>query len=955
MKFSSLSTMFGLLVATASCSSVDTSAPIDLVDPFIGTGFHGHTYPGATVPFGAVQLGPDTRMGNWDACSGYHYSDSTIDGFSMTHLSGTGCIDLADILFRPVPGNAPMPFSHKNEKASPGYYEVTLTDPSIKVELTASEHCGLQRYTYPDNQQATVTIDLFHSLEPGESRDSIQLAIVGNDCVQGMRITSGWTPNQHIYFTTRFSAPFEKAEFDSAHTTVTLTFAPDLHCVMSRTGISSVSVANAAENLQAEISDFDFDATHAAARALWSQELDKIIVEGGSLSERRTFYTALYHTMVVPNIVSDINGQYRRNNQEIATLDGNAKRYSTFSIWDTYRAWNPLMTIINPGLVGDMVNSMMDMYDAQGELPIWPLASGETKCMIGYHSASVIADAHLKGIGGFDSKKALDAMVTSSNINEKGSEQYTSMGFIPANEKREAVSVQLEFAYDDWCIARMAESIGDTATARQYYNRAQSYANVFDGSTRFFRGKRGDGNWVGSFNPQAVDRSFTEATPWQYRFYAPHDVNGLINLFGGREAFASALDSIFLVSSEIVGELSDITGMKGQYAHGNEPSHHIAYLYNYVGQPWKTQALTRQLLSEMYQDTPEGIIGNEDCGQMSAWYVMTALGLYPFAPGNGEYSITTPLFPRATIKLGNGKTLIITANNPDKNHYIKSLSFNGKPVDVNYLTHEQLMEGGELKFELASSPVTTRGTADASLPYSLTKNQKVSVPYIAEDLYLFLNNSTVTMGTATEGAEIHYTVDGSEPTVESPLYTKPFTIDASTSFKVKAFKDGMEPSNTVSLRAEKAELHPSTAITGLKNGVSYTYVEGVFNRVAQLASSTVKEQGVMPEPSIAGAHQPDHFGYTFTGYINVPVDGVYTFMTRSDDGSVLKIGDEVVVNNDGSHAAIPATGLIPLAKGLHPFTLLYFEDYEGEELSWGWALPGSDEIVPIPANVLFTK
>lgn len=955
MKSLSLTALAAILIATASCGTKEALTPVELVDPFIGTGFHGHTFPGATVPFGAVQLSPDTRMGNWDACGGYHYSDSTIDGFSMTHLSGTGCLDLGDVLFRPVAGTTPLPFSHKNEEASPGYYEVTLTNPSIKVQLTATTHCGMQCYTYPEGTPAVVVIDLNHSLEPGESRDSIAMAPAGADRVEGVRVTTGWTPNHHVFFSTQFSEKFEKAEYSADSTLLTLTFPANVRSVAIRTGVSAVSSANAAANLEAEMPGFDFDAVRAKARAMWAEELGKIEVEGGTLAERRTFYTALYHSMITPYTVSDANGQYRRNNQQIAQLpDSTSRRYSTLSLWDTYRAWHPLMTIINPALVIDIVNSMLDMYDATGELPIWPLASADTKCMIGYHAASVIADAYAKGITGFDPRKALDAMVASSNINAKGSDSYTTLGYIPANEKREAVSLQLEYAYDDWCIATMAQSLGDTVVAKKYFDRARSYANVFDGATRFFRGKRSDGLWMAPFCPQAVDRAFTEATPWQYRFYVPHDVNGMINLFGGREAFTAALDSIFTVSSEIVGEQSDITGMLGQYAHGNEPSHHIAYLYNYVGQPYKTQELTRRLLSEMYSDTPEGLIGNEDCGQMSAWYVMTALGLYPVAPGNGEYAITTPLFPKTTIHLGNGKTLTITANDPAKNHYIRSLSFNGKPIDTNFITHAMLMEGGELKFDLTSE-ITNRGTAPEAAPTSLTNEEQASVPYIKEDLYLFLDSATATLGTVTPGAEVRFTTDGTEPTLSSSLYTAPLRLTSSQTIKAKAFKQGIKPSATLTVKAEKAELQPAVAAVGLKPGVSYKYVEGTFSRVAQMASRPVVASGIMPEPTIKDARQPDHFGYTFTGYINVPADGVYTFQTKSDDGSTLTIGNRLVVNNDGSHSAVPATGLVPLAKGLHPFTLLYFEDYEGEELSWGWALPGTTEIVPIPASALFTR
>ncbi len=942
----------GLLLG--SCATADNSAPVDLVDPMIGTGFHGHTYPGATTPFGAVQFSPDTRAGNWDACSGYHYSDSTINGFSLTHLSGTGCCDLGDILFSPTSTDTPLPFSHKAEKATPGFYEVTFTEPAIKAELTAAEHSGMARFSYPEGIEPSVFINLRHEIATGEPVDSAYLTVSGPAEVSGLRMSSGWSPLHRVYFVAQFSEPIASSSVEADSSKAVLKFAPGKPVTM-RVGISGVSVANARLNLESEMKSFDFEAQAAAARNAWEAELSKIKIEGGSLEERRTFYTAMYHCMVAPNVVSDVNGQFRRNNQQVGQASEGTKRYSTLSIWDTFRAWHPLMTLIEPKLASDIAGSMLDMYDATGELPIWPLGSNETKCMIGYHSASVLADAYMKGIGGFDPKAALDAMVKSSNINEKGSEYYTTMGYIPANIKREGVSCQLEYAYDDWCIATMAQAMGDTATANQYFKRAASYENVFDGNSRFFRGKRADGNWVSPFNPRAVDRNFTEATPWQYRFFAPHDVQGLANLLGGRDALIAAIDSMFTQPSELIGEQSDITGLIGQYAHGNEPSHHIVYLYNYLGQPWKTQEWTRRLMREMYAPTPEGIIGNEDCGQMSAWYVMTALGIYPVCPGSGEYALTAPMFPKAEISLADGKTLTIVANNPSKNQYIESVTLNGKSVDTNFITHAALMQGGTLEFKLTDKPVMTRGTSPEAAPMSMTKVQRVSVPYAVEDLYLFVDSTKVTLGTTTAGAKIRYTLDGSEPTQQSTLYSAPFTIDRSLTVKARAFKEGMEPSSVMTVQAERAELMAAANIRPTTPGLNYSYYEGNMARTSDIEKYKPVKSGMLPTPSIAEAQQPDHFGFKFTGYIYAPTDGVYTFMTKSDDGSVLYIGNRKVVDNDGGHSAVSATGLIALAKGFHPFTLLYFEDYEGEELSWGWATPGTVDIKPIATSSIYAK
>ncbi|WP_418696290.1 GH92 family glycosyl hydrolase [Bacteroides sp.] len=960
----------------SSCSSGKQS-PVDYVDPFIGIGFHGHTYPGATVPFGAVQLSPDTRAGNWDACAGYHYDDATLKGFSHTHLSGTGCIDLGDILFRPTtqkPDLAaeniyqPAAFSHKDEKASAGYYSVLLKDEGIKAELTATTHVGMHRYTFPSGKEASVIIDLAHLLDNEYIYEAALEQIAANE-IAGMRRTRGWTDNQYVYFVAQFSKPFKTVEFVqdkkmiSAETKLTGT---DLQALLSfddsdgepivaKVGLSIVSEENARENLEAEVADFNFDAVRTAARSAWEQALSAITVEGGNTDDLKNFYTAMYHAMVVPDVVSDVNGEYRRHDMQIGQSPKGEKQYSTFSIWDTFRAWNPLMTLIDTTLVNNMVNSYLNIYNASGELPIWPLSAGETGTMIGYHSVSVIADAYLKGIRGFDAEKALNAMIVSSEKNKKGADYYIKYGFIPSNIKKESISCLLEFAYDDWCIARMAQAMGKEDVYQKYIERSQNYINVFDGSTKFFRPKRMDGNWETPFNLVEIGRAYTEATAWQYRFFVPHDVYGMVQLFGGKEEFVAALDSIFTVESEVDGDLVDITGLIGQYVHGNEPSHHIAYLYDYVGQPWKTQEMTRRLLHEMYQPTPEGVIGNEDCGQMSAWYILSSLGLYSVCPGSNEFTLTSPLFEKAVVTLAGGKTLTILANNPKKNIYISKVELNGKQIDTNFITYEQLMEGGELRFTLSDKPDKARGVSEEASPYSYTRENVVSIPYIDRDLNLFMDKTTVTLATATEGAVIRYTLDGSEPTETSSLYEQPFELDKTTQIKAKGFKDGFRPSRTLSIMATKAELKAALQVHPTQNGTSYKYYEGMYQKVADVEKNPLVETGILPEPSIKGARQEDHFGYIFSGLINVPEDGVYTFQTRSDDGSVLYIDNELVVNNDGSHAAIPATGLIALKKGFHPYTLYYFEDYEGEHLSWAWKLPSAKGLAPIPVSTLFVE
>ena len=975
MKVRNIIHMACLAALLAACTSQKEN-PVDFIDPFIGTGFHGHTYPGATVPFGAVQLSPDTRAGNWDACAGYHYDDSTLTGFSHTHLSGTGCIDLGDLLIRPTtqtvdpsrqPMYAPAAFRHEDEKAEAGYYAVLLHEEGIRAELTATAHTGVHRYTFPKESTPTIIVDLKHSLDNEHIYES-SLQVVNPHEMTGMRNTRGWSDNQRIYFVIQCSQPFEKAtlvsnqkalegkEAEGTDLQALLKFKDHTsEPIVMKVGLSIVSVENARENLQAEVEGFDFDAVKQAAYHTWNDAVSAIKVEGGTEEQKTNFYTALYHSMVVPNVVSDVNGQYRRHDQTIGQLPQGTVQYSTFSLWDTFRAWNPMMTLIDTTLVTNMIHSFLHIYDASGELPLWPLSAGETGTMIGYHSASVIADAYMKGIRGFDAEKALEALVVSSEKNQKGADYYISKGFIPSNIKKESISCLLEFAYDDWCIAQLAQALGKQEIYDTYIRRSQQYLNVFDGATRFFRPKRMDGNWETPFNPNEVGRAYTEATAWQYRFFVPHDVNGMVQLFGGKEAFTSALDDIFHTDAQVDGDLVDITGLIGQYAHGNEPSHHIAYLYNYIGQPWKTQAMTRRLLDEMYAPTPEGIVGNEDCGQMSAWYILSSLGLYAVCPGSNEFTFTTPLFEKATLQLANGKTLTITANHPEKNLYIDKVELNGKEIETNFVTYEQLMGGGELHFSLTDQPNRKRGVTADSAPYSFTKEAVVSIPYVDKDLNLFMDSVMVNLATATAVATVHYTLDGSEPTQQSPVFNAPLVLKNTTQINAKAFKDGFQPSSTLSIQATKAVLNRGKIILDHqpKNGTTYKYYEGHFQKVADMQQKHFVEKGIVSEPSLEKARQEDHYGFEFSGLIDVPEDGVYTFQTRSDDGSVLYIDQTLVVDNDGSHAAIPATGSIALKKGWHSYRLLYIEDYEGQHLSWAWKLPSGEKLEPIPASRLY--
>lgn len=966
MKKTIFYTAFLLVVLSFSCAKTPKQ-PIDYVNPLIGTGFHGHTYPGATAPYGAVQLSPDTRKGDWDACSGYHYSDSTIIGFSHTHLSGTGCADLGDILFHPTSKAInsdgqritiePLAFSHKDEKASPGYYSVDFKKEGILAELTATTYTGIHRYTFNKDLPRSIIVDLNHLLTE-ETIDMVELKHSGVNEITGMRRTQGWVTNQYVYFVAQFSKDFEKVSLLDDNKQAVLSFGQsDGLPIVAKVAISIVSEENARENLKNDTEDFDFEMAHSQTRNKWIDELNAIVVESSNEDNLANFYTAMYHSKIVPNIASDVNGQYRGHNMKIGQLDSKQKYYSTFSLWDTFRAWNPLMTLIDTDLVNQMAQSYMIMYDGSGELPIWPLSAGETHTMIGYHSVSVLADAYLKGVldEKFDIEKAYQAMKTSSDNNKKGSDYYIKYGFIPSNIKKESVSCLLEYAYDDWCIAQVAEKLGYEEDAKRYKERALSYINVFDGETKFFRGKRIDGNWETPFNPYTPGRDYTEATAWQYRFFVPHDVNGMIQLFGGKDQFIEALDHLFSTESKIDGDLVDLTGLIGQYIQGNEPSHHMAYLFNYVGQPWKTQYWTRRILDELYAPTPEGISGNEDCGQMSAWYILSSLGFYQVCPGTDQFILTSPLFDKTTMQLANGKTLSIIANNPDKNIYIEKITLNGEILENNYITYSQIMGGGTLEYTLTKEPNKERGIADKTYPYSLTKNQVVSIPYTNIDLDLFMSEIAVPIQSATSGTKIYYTLDGTEPSEKSALYPEPLKISRSTTIKAKAFKDGYQSSKIFEIQATKAELKSATSQKGQTNGVSYQYYEGFFSSVDDVVKMTAKRKGTLSEPSITEADQEDHFAFVFEGLIEVPQDGVYEFMTKSDDGSVLYIDNKMIVNNDGSHAAISATGRIALQKGLHRYRLIYFEDYEGEYFSWGWKTPSSKDFGDIPAKYLFVK
>lgn len=727
--------LFISLVAFGACVSNKQTQPstdyTQLVNPFIGTDFTGNTYPGAQAPFGMVQLSPDNGLPGWDRISGYFYPDSTIAGFSHTHLSGTGAGDLYDISFMPVTlpyqeAEAPLgiysKFSHADEEASAGYYRVLLKDYDINVELTATERCGIQRYTFPEGESA-VFLNLKKAMNWDFTNDSY-IEIIDSCTIQGYRFSEGWARGQHVYFRTRFSKPFVSVEMDTTAialkgkrvgTAYIARFNFDTEKgeqIVLSTALSGVSMEGAAKNMAAEAPHNDFDKYLAETKDNWNRQLGKIEVTGDNKDDKVNFYTALYHTMIAPTIYSDVDGAYYGPDKKIHQTDGWVN-YGTFSLWDTYRAAHPLFTYTEPQRVNDMVKSFIAFYEQNGRLPVWNFWGSETDMMIGYHAVPVIVDAYLKGIGDFDAEKALEACVATANLDDyRGIGLYKKLGYIPYNIKDEynaenwSLSKTLEYAFDDYCIAEMARKMGRTQLADEFYKRSQNYRNVFNPASSFMQPIDDKGVFQPNFSPDDYTAHICESNGWQYFWSVQQDIKGLIALTGGKDRFTEKLDSMFTYIPAGNADLPLFsTGMIGQYAHGNEPSHHVIYLYNKVRQPWKTQKYAAQVMHDLYFNAPAGLCGNEDCGQMSAWYVFSAMGFYPVNPVSGEYEIGTPLFPEIQMHLDNGKTFTVLAPGVSReNIYIQSVKVNGQPYDKSYITHRQIMDGATVEFEMGPEP-----------------------------------------------------------------------------------------------------------------------------------------------------------------------------------------------------------------------------------------------------------
>lgn len=740
------STMLILSACTANTNVEDYSAH---VNPFIGTGGHGHTFPGAVVPHGMIQPSPDTRIDGWDACSGYYYNDSTINGFSHTHVSGTGCCDYGDVLLMPTVGkqtyqttdsqSQQLPyasaFSHENESAEPGYYSVFLDRYQVKAELSASKRGAIHRYTFPASKESGFIIDLDYSLQR-QTNSEMEIKVLSDTEICGHKKTTYWAFDQYINFYAKFSKPFTYTLINDSVTMDNGKRLPICKAllqfetkkdeqVLVKVGVSAVDVKGAQNNVLSEIADWDFDKVRQHARNEWNRYLSKIDVTTTNQEDKTIFYSALYHTGISPNLFTDADGRYLGMDLRVHQGDVKQPIYTTFSLWDTFRALHPLMTIIDPDLNTQFIQSLLKKHQEGGIFPMWDLASNYTGTMIGYHAVPVIVDAYTKGYRDFDIQEAYKACLRTSEYDTTGikcpalvlphlmpkAKYYkNSIGYIPCDRENESVAKALEYAYNDWCISVFAESMTDFDNKDKYARFAKAYEFYFDKETRFMRGLNSKGEWRTPFNPRASTHrndDYCEGTAWQWTWFVPHDVEGLVNLMGGENAFASKLDSLFTADSSLEGETtsSDISGLIGQYAHGNEPSHHVTHLYNYVNRPWRTQELVDSVFQSQYANRPDGLAGNEDCGQMSAWYILNSMGFYQVCPGKPVYSIGRPVFDQAIVNLTNGKKFtIMVKNNSKKNKYIESMLLNGQTLHTPFFSHQDIVDGGTLEITMSDKP-----------------------------------------------------------------------------------------------------------------------------------------------------------------------------------------------------------------------------------------------------------
>jgi predicted alpha-1,2-mannosidase len=945
-----------IFILTLGCSCQNNKKDFArLVNPFVGTTGNGKTFQGPVLPYGMIQPGPYMAYSE-DQLSG------TIFGFSQTHLSGMaggGVGAAGDILFMPAiekdsfVNGFPSKFQHKNENASPGFYGVKLDSSNIKIEITATTRTGLYKFIFPESTAPGVFLQLENGI----------LKVDANEI-------SGCNKNR-VYFVARFSKPLKSYEIaeneqiiDNPDTVKNesikafFRFGPE-ETILMKIGISLVSIDGARNNLETEQPGWDFDLIRKNAVAAWNKELGKIEVEGGTETEQILFYTALYHSLIHPNIYMDADRKYRSTNGEVYTAT-DFDNYTNFSLWDTFRALHPLYTIINQKMTNQFIRTFLERYDHNGRMLIMEFdgVEGETPPMIATHSLSVVTDAYVKGIRDFDVPKAYEAMKKlADDFIRPDKELYLNYGYIPADLKGQSVSQTLEYSYNDWCVTRLAQDFNQDDNLK-YSRRGDFYKNVFSKEVNFMRGRKSNFQFVDNFDPMETINHYTEANAYQYSTFVPQDIEGLIELMGGDTVFEAWLDSCFSTKTDFSKiNLGDVTGLIGQYAHGNEPSHHISYLYNYVGAPWKTQQMVRQIMADLYQNKPDGIDGNEDCGQMSAWYVMSAMGFYAVTPGMDYYVIGCPLFDKITIHPENGnKFEIVAKNNSKKNKYIQSVMLNDKPFSKTYLKHGDIVDGGKLVFEMGGTPNKEWGVKKEDRPYSPEKTFKYAPsPQPEFSDILFLDKRIVKMKEPEAGAKVHYTLDGTEPTEKSTRFADSIIISKPTVLKMRSFVDGIAPGQILSVQFRQIEMLEALAVSELQPGVKFLYREGNGVKSARDQNEApVLETGILSTFNVDAVKDQRAFGYNFNGYINVPETGVFHFWLEANDGAILYLNDKLIIDNDGGHRAQVLDSKIGLKKGLHPVKVDYCQNGLAKSLVLEWEGPGVEK-QEVSAEVLFHK
>ncbi len=948
------------------------------VNVFVGTDFHGHTFPGAIMPHGMVQLSPDTRTTTWDGCSGYHYSDKSIMGFSHIHYSGVGSGGGADILLMPTVGKIQITpgdtsdtksgyraaFSHKNELAEPGYYRVKLEDDII-VELTSTNRVGFHKYTYNTAESGNIILDLVHGIN--DKIDSLYLKVVSETKIAGFRhCYAGLDGNRTIFFVGESSQPitgFGIYKNDSVLENTTEAGGKNIKAhfsfntkknkeILVKVALSRVDFEGAGKNMATEIPGWDFEKVMKMAKENWNRELSKIEIEGGTESQRRTFYTALYHTHIHPNSNSDVDGRYRSTDRKVYTQSG-FENYTTFSLWDTFRALHPLYTIIDHQRTTQYIRSFLERYQHFGNLPIMEFGGTEGFAMIGYHSLPVMADAWSKGIRDYDGQMAFEAMKKLSESFRSGKAAYKQFGFLPYNEDGQNVSKTLEYSYDDWCVSVLAKLFSED-DFHFYASKGQFYRDLFNQETGFMCPKGSDYKWFVPFDPAQSDGNFTEGNAWQYSMFVPHDINGLMELIGGDAKFEAWLDACFSQETDASEMPSgDVTGLIGQYAHGNEPSHHMAYLYNFAGKPWKTQEVVTEILSTLYSDKADGLCGNDDAGQMSAWYVLSAMGFYPVTPGLPYYVIGSPVFDKATIHLENGNDFTIRVKRTgSKNIYIQSAALTGKEYSKSFLIHSDIMQGGELTFTMGDEPNLSWGSKPEDFPQT-QGYPSAAIPEIKIASPTFKQNTEVILSCNDPKTEIRYTTDGTDPVETSQLYQGKLSIDQSATLKARGFRKGLNPSYAVYSNMEKLTLLPSTKMKMQPQpGIAYDYFEAYCTSVADLQKYSATSSGTMPGFSLSAINDDREFAYRFKGYIKIPETGTYTFYMKSNDGSILSLDGKPLLDYDTERGNAEKSASKMLEIGFHLVEVNYFQMGGKKSLVLNWKKPGGTK-EEIPGTALW--